>query len=80
RKYAPRMLSALQFSAAPSALPLGNALDTVREMYRKQLRKVPSTAPVKFIPESWKKLVITPSGIDRRYYEFCVLNELKGAL
>ncbi len=74
------MLSALQFSAAPSALPLGNALDTVREMYRKQLRKVPSTAPVKFIPESWKKLVITPSGIDRRYYEFCVLNELKGAL
>lgn len=80
RKYAPRMLSALQFSAAPAALSLSDTLDTIREMYRKQLRKVPSSAPVKFIPESWRNLVITPSGIDRRYYEFCVLNELKGAL
>lgn len=24
--------------------------------------------------------MITPTGIDRKYYEFCVLNELKGAL
>jgi hypothetical protein len=49
-------------------------------MYRKQLRKVPPAAPTGFIPESWRKLVLTPSGIDRKYYEFCVLNELKGAL
>lgn len=80
RKYAPRMLSALQFRAAPAAMQLSDALDTVREMYRKQLRKVPPSAPVGFIPESWRKVVITPTGIDRQYYEFCVLNELKGAL
>lgn len=49
-------------------------------MYRKQLRKVPSSAPLDFIPESWKKMVITPSGIDRQYYEICAMNELKGAL
>lgn len=80
RKYAPRMLSALQFMATPAAQTLSDALDTITEMYRKQLRKVPPSAPTRFIPESWRKLVLTPSGIDRKYYEFCVLNELKGAL
>ena len=80
RKYAPRMLSALQFMATPAAQTLSDALDTIREMYRKQLRKVPLSAPTGFIPESWRKLVLTPSGIDRKYYEFCVMNELKGAL
>ena len=74
------MLSALQFVATPAAQPLSDALDTIREIYRKQLRNVPPTAPTAFIPESWRKLVLTPSGINRKYYEFCVLNELKGAL
>ena len=67
-------------SATPAAQTLSDALDTIREMYRKQLRKVPLSAPTGFIPESWRKLVLTPSGIDRKYYEFCVMNELKGAL
>ncbi|MCN7129512.1 Tn3 family transposase, partial [Escherichia coli] len=56
RKYAPRMLSALQFMATPAAQTLSDALDTIREMYRKQLRKVPLSAPTGFIPESWRKL------------------------
>ncbi|TCB96359.1 Tn3 family transposase [Kosakonia quasisacchari] len=80
RKYSSRLLSALQLRATPAALPLKDALDTMSEMYRKQLRKVPSSAPLDFIPESWKKMVITPSGIDRQYYEICAMNELKGAL
>lgn len=49
-------------------------------MYRKQLREVPSSASLDFIAESWKKMVIPPSGIDRQYYEICAMNELKGAL
>jgi TnpA family transposase len=80
RKYAPHMLSALQFMAAPAAQPVIDALDTIREIYSKQLRKVPLSAPTEFIPDSWQKVVLSPSGIDRKYYEFCVLNELKGAL
>ncbi|QDW31675.1 Tn3 family transposase [Yersinia sp. KBS0713] len=80
RKYAPKMLAALDISATPAARPLEDALNVVREMYRKQLRKVPVSAPLDFVPESWRKLVVTPAGIDRQYYEFCVLSELKGAL
>lgn len=49
-------------------------------MNQRQARKVPEDAPVNFIPNRWKKLVMTDTGIDRRYYELCVLTELKGAL
>lgn len=80
RKYAPRMLSSLQFVATPAAQPLADALVVIKEMYRKQSRKVPETAPFEFIPESWRKVVITPMGINRQYYEFCAFSELKGAL
>lgn len=61
-------------------IDVGQALVVIKDMYRKQSRKVPATAPLEFVPESWRKVVITPAGIDRQYYEFCALNELKGAL
>lgn len=67
RKYAPRMLSALQLVATPAAQPLADALVVIKDMYRKQSRKVPPTAPLEFVPESWRKVVITPAGIDRQY-------------
>ncbi|RXA43680.1 hypothetical protein, partial [Escherichia coli] len=28
----------------------------------------------------WKPLVITPEGLDRKFYEICALSELKNAL
>ena len=43
-------------------------------------RKVPENAPIDFIKARWKPLVLTDDGIDRRYYEICVLSELKNAL
>lgn len=61
------MLSALQLVATPTAQPLADALVVIKDMYRKS-RKVPATAPLEFIPESWRKVVITPAGIDQQYY------------
>lgn len=80
RKYTPHMLFALQLVATPAAQPLADALVVIEDMYRKQSRKVPATAPIEFVPESWRRVVMTPAGIDRQYYEFCALSELKGAL
>ena len=80
RKYAPRMLSALELNATPAAQSLAEALTVIREMYHKQLRKVPPMEPLDFIPENWRKVVIAPTGINRQYYEFFALNELKDAL
>ncbi len=33
-----------------------------------------------FIKPRWKPLVITPEGLDRKFYEICALSELKNAL
>ncbi len=74
------MLSTLQLVATPAAQPLADALVVIKDMYLKHSRKVPATAPLEFVPESWHRVVITPAGIDRQYYEFCALSELKGAL
>ncbi len=42
--------------------------------------KVPSNSPTGFIRRDWKKLVFNNNDIDRRYYELCVLVELKNSL
>ncbi|EJE7372439.1 Tn3-like element TnEc1 family transposase, partial [Shigella dysenteriae] len=55
RKYAPRMLSTLQLVATPAAQALADVLLVIKDMYKKQLRKVPATAPLEFVPESWRK-------------------------
>ncbi|MBW5756050.1 hypothetical protein GR305_28285, partial [Klebsiella pneumoniae] len=36
--------------------------------------------PTAFIKPRWKPLVITPEGLDRKFYEICALSELKNAL
>ena len=80
RKYTPEMLAILRLKSAPAAHDIMAAVDTLRNMNKQQARKVPEGAPESFIPNRWKKLVLNDKGIDRRYYELCVLSELKGAL
>ncbi len=80
RKYAPKMLAILKLKAAPAAQDTMAAVNTLRRMNEQEARKVPEGAPDDFIPKRWKKLVLTDKGFDRRYYELCVLSQLKGAL
>ncbi len=49
-------------------------------MYAANARKVPDNAPTGFIKKRWETIVLTNEGLDRRYYELCVLSELKNAL
>lgn len=80
RRYTPAFLEVLQLRAAPAAQRVLDAIQQLREMNADNLRKVPSDAPTAFIKPRWKPLVITPEGIDRRFYEICALSELKNAL
>ena len=80
RKYTPEMLATLKLKAAPAAQDILAAVDTLRQMNEQQVRKVPDDAPISLIPKRWEKLVHTEDGIDRRYYELCVLSALKNAL
>jgi hypothetical protein len=80
RRYTPTLLEALTMKAAPVARDLLAGVDVLKDMNERQARKVPDDAPISFVRKRWKSLVQTDSGLDRRFYELCVLSELKNSL
>jgi TnpA family transposase len=80
RRYAPELLNILKFRAAPTAKGLLDAIDVLRTMNADHIRKIRIDAPTEFVKPRWEKLVMTGDDIDRRYYELCVLSELKNSL
>jgi TnpA family transposase len=80
RRYTPTLLEALTMKAAPAARELLAGIDVLKGMNERQARKVPDEAPTSFVRKRWESLVHTPDGLDRRFYELCVLSELKNAL
>ena len=57
-----------------------DAIDVLRTLKADNSRKVPAGAPAAFVKKRWQRLVMTDAGIDRRYYELCVLSELNNSL
>lgn len=80
RRYTPTLLEALTMNAAPTARELLSAVEVLKGMNERQTRKVPDDAPTSFVRKRWGNLVRTPDGLDRRFYELCVLSELKNSL
>ena len=80
RRYAPEFLDVLKLRAAPAAKNVLDAIELLRDMNTDNARKVPADAPTAFIKPRWQKLVMSDTGIDRRYYELCALSELKNSL
>jgi hypothetical protein len=80
RRYSPTLLEAFEFPPAPVARELIEAVNLLRQMNRDGSRKVPSNAPTGFIRKRWRSYIFAEDGIDRRFYELCVLAELKNAL
>lgn len=80
RRYTPAFLAVLDLHAAPAAQDLLAAINVIRTLNAAGARKVPADAPTSFIRPRWEPLVFTDNGLDRGFYEFCVLAELKNAL
>ena len=80
RRYAPEFLNVLKLRATTAAKSILDAIDVLRGMNTNNVRKVAIDAPTEFVKKRWAKLVFTEDGIDRRYYEICVLSELKNVL
>jgi hypothetical protein len=80
RRYAPALLETFDFGTAPAVAPLLAAIDTLRDMNRRNARKVPDDAPTGFLRPRWKPYVLTEAGADRAFYELAVLTELKNGL
>lgn len=80
RRYTPRFLEAFVFKAAPAGQKILDGIDAIREINKNKVRNLPSYVQLDFIKPRWKQYVLKNDGIDRRFYELCVLSELKNAL
>lgn len=80
RRYAPAFLEALQMSAIPVAKDILQGIETLKKVNDDNLRRIPASAPTGFVRKRWNRVVFTDEGIDRKFYELCVLSELKNAL
>jgi hypothetical protein len=63
-----------QGGLTPDFLALSVTL--LRELNSRNMRRIPDEAPTGFIHQRWEKHVFTKEGIDRRFYETCMLSEL----
>lgn len=80
RRYAPQFLDAFEFRASPAIDELLKAIVILRELNATNTRKVPDDAPRDFVRPRWERHVFTTDGIDRRFYETCVLSEVGKSL
>ena len=79
-RYVAEFIDVLDFKAFSNTENILDALLIIKEMHQKNKRKVPCDAPTGFIRQRWIDLVIKEDGIDRLFYEFAVMSELKKAL
>lgn len=82
RRFVPKFLSSFKFFAGQHHQSLLEALVLLQEINTGRKRKLPADAPTAFIPPKWKSYVIDrkTKQISFRFYELCVLWELRGAL
>jgi TnpA family transposase len=80
RRYAPALLQTFAFGAAPAVASLLEGVDTLRDLNEAGTRRVPADAPTAFIRRRWAPYVYGDGGVDRKFYELCVMSELKNGL
>ena len=87
RRYAPRMLDALELRGGRSAEPLIGAVAVLRDLNRCGRTELPADVPVAFASSKWKRRLVpsgtngsSPTSPDRRQWETAVLFALRNAL
>ena len=81
RQFAPRFLETFEWRARDEDEPLLEAIAVLQELNAAGLRKVPDDAPCEFIPKKWLQYALQENGqYSRRYYELCLLWEMRAAL
>jgi hypothetical protein len=80
RRWSPAFLEAFEFKSVPPSASLIRAIEALREINRTGKSTLPKTAPTGFVRQRWAPHVLPGGIIDRRYYELCVLSELRDRL
>ncbi len=80
RHWSPVFLAAFEFESVPASASLIRAIEVLREANRSEKSTLPESAPTGFVRQRWAPYVLPGGKIDRRYYELCVLSELRDRL
>jgi len=81
RRFVPAFLDTLPLNGNAETTGLRRAIEILRELDADGKRKIPDDAPVDFIDDEWWKYVFTDEDkISRRFYELCILFELRANL
>jgi hypothetical protein len=81
RRFVPHFFQTLEFVADRHHEPLLQAIEVLKKMNETGKRKLPDDAPTSFISPKWKPYVRDKTGnLNLRFYELCVLWELRAAL
>ena len=81
RQFAPAFLDALTFQSNLVDDPLLKAIDVLKKLNAERRHGMPADAPLAFVPAGWRPYVVAQDGhVERRYWELCLLWELRKAL
>lgn len=81
RQFAPAFLDTFTFRSNLESDPLLQAVTRMRQLNSQRKRTVPEDAPMGFVSTQWQPFIFDATGqIQRRYYELCMLWELRNAL
>jgi len=80
RQYTPKLLNTFFFEGIPMYQSLLAGVEALRRMNCEGVSEIPSDAPRSFVKQKWAPFVFTEKGLDRCYYELCVLSELSTGL
>jgi hypothetical protein len=80
RRWSPAFLEAFEFESVPASAPLMRAITLLRETNRTGAATLPESPPTSFVRQRWVNYALPGGAIDRRYYELCVLSELRDRL
>jgi hypothetical protein len=80
RRFLPALYKTIEFSGAKAGGPVLQALQFLKQI-EGQAKPAMETAPQEVLNRAWRKLVIQSDGkIDRRFYTFCMLEQLQQGL
>jgi TnpA family transposase len=80
RRWSPAFLEAFEFESVPANAPLMRAITLLRETNRTGAAVLPESPPTSFVRQRWATYVLRGGAVDRRFYELCVLSELRDRL
>ena len=81
RQFIPTFLNALPLDGNAETAGLREAIEILRDLDESGKRKIPDDAPYNFVDDKWGDYVFDDKGrINKKYYELCVLFELRAGL